>query len=72
MRQAVMLIVMFLTLPLSGCLSSTSEITESESSSLYPDIYDRYNLQWDWNGSYAMVLEPGPYEALDVQEATIT
>ena len=67
-----MLIVMFLTLPLSGCLSSTSEITESESSSLYPDIYDRYNLQWDWNGSYAMVLEAGPYEALDVQEATIT
>ena len=67
-----MLIVMLLTLPLSGCLSSTSEITESESSSLYPDIYDRYNLQWDWNGSYAMVLEPGPYEALDVQEATIT
>ena len=61
-----------LMLPLSGCFSPSNDSTEIGIDSIYPDIYDRHELQWDWDGSYAMVLEPGPHESLDVQEATIT
>ena len=39
---------------------------------MYPDIYERHQLTWQWNGSYAMVLEPGPHQALEVQEALIS
>ena len=72
MRQAVLLALMCLMLPLSGCFSPSNDSAENGIESIYPDIYDRHELQWDWDGSYAMVLEPGPHEALDVQEATIT
>ena len=72
MRQAVLMALICLMLPLSGCFSPSNDSTESGMESIYPDIYDRHELQWDWDGSYAMVLEPGPHESLDVQEATIT
>ena len=72
MRQATFLAVMFLMLPLSGCFSPTSTTDADSDDTYYPDIYDRYTLEWNWDGSYAMVLEPGPFEALEVQEATIT
>ena len=72
MRQAILLAVMYLTLPLSGCFSPDETSVTDTDDSTYPNIHDRYELEWDWDGSYAMVLENGPYEALDVQEATIT
>lgn len=72
MRQAILLAVMCLMLPLSGCFSPGESTQSNIEDSTYPNIYDRYELEWNWDGSYAMVLENGPYEALDVQEATIT
>ena len=72
MRQAVLLAMMCLALPLSGCFSPDEISLIDTEESIYPNIYDRYELEWNWDGSYAMVLENGPYEALDVQEATIT
>ena len=72
MRQAILLAVMCLMLPLSGCFSPDESTQSNIENSTYPNIYDRYELEWNWDGSYAMVLENGPYEALDVQEATIT
>ena len=72
MRQATFLALMFLMLPLSGCFSPASTADGDSDDAYYPDIYDRHNLDWNWDGTYAMVLEPGPFEALEVQEATIT
>ena len=72
MRQAILLALMCLTLPLSGCFSSNDSAYSSDDDSFYPDLYDRHEFEWNWTGSYAMVLEPGPHEALGVQEATIT
>ena len=66
MRQAVLMALLCLMLPLSGCFSPEEDSSEQTSNSIYPDIYDRHELQWDWNGSYAMVLESGPYESFDV------
>ena len=38
---------------------------------IYPDIFERYNLDWNWTGTYSRVLEDGPHTPLEVQEATI-
>ena len=54
MRQAVLIALMCLMLPLSGCFSPSSDSAESGMDSIYPDIYDRHELQWDLDGSYAM------------------
>jgi len=63
--------LLFVLVPLSGCLGSEKTEDEPIESSYYPDIYDRKDLKWEWNGTYSMVLSPGPYDALPVQEALI-
>ena len=72
MRQAMFMVVICLMLPLSGCFGNEDTSSETTEDSMYPDIYERHQLTWQWNGSYAMVLEPGPHQALDVQEALIS
>ena len=71
MRSAWLLTLLVLLGPLSGCLgaSPSGEDAEQEAA-MYPDISERHALEWNWTDSYSYVLEPGPYTALDVQEAT--
>ncbi|MEC8670846.1 MAG: CocE/NonD family hydrolase, partial [Candidatus Thermoplasmatota archaeon] len=71
MRIAVLLTFLVLAGPLAGCFGDDEIIEETVIESYYPDIFDRQNLDWNWTGTYAMVLEKGPYTALDVQEAFI-
>jgi hypothetical protein len=37
----------------------------------YPSLWDRHTLDWDTSGTFSRVLEPGPFHALEVQEAFI-
>ena len=71
MRQALMLTVLLLTVPLSGCFGQSEPPASAEEPGMYPDIYERHTLEWNWTGSYARVLEDGPHQALPVQEAFI-
>ncbi len=72
MRIAVMLAALVLLVPITGCFSSKDIIqNNNEKGDYYPNIYDRKDLSWEWNGSYSIVLEKGPHTALDVQEAFI-
>ena len=71
MRSAWMLVLLVLLGPLSGCLGASSTDAEAvDESTMYPNVWDRHQLDWNWTDSYSYVLEPGPYTALDVQEAT--
>ena len=70
MRSAALLTLLVLLGPLSGCFGGEEIGPNASTESYYPDINERQFLEWDWNGSYSMVLEKGPYTALDVQEAT--
>ena len=70
MRIAVFLSLLALLGPLSGCIGSDSSSTVSSESPDYPSEWDRHTLNWNWTDSYSYVLEPGPYTALEVQEAT--
>ena len=72
MRVALLLSLLVLIGPLAGCFGN-DEISKKgdPDEPFYPDINDRQYLDWDWNGTYAMVLEKGPYSALEVQEAFI-
>ena len=56
MRQALMLTVLLLLVPLSGCLGQTESSSPQEADTLYPSIWDRHTLEWNWTGSYARVL----------------
>ena len=71
MRQALMLTVLLLLVPLSGCLGQTESPPSQEADTLYPSIWDRHTLEWNWTGSYARVLQDGPHQPLPVQEAFI-
>ena len=71
MRQALCLVALLLTLPLSGCFGDATPSPTDGDETGYPSIWERHTLAWNWTGSYARVLEPGPYEALPVQEAFI-
>ena len=71
MRSAWLLTLLVLFGPLSGCLGASQPGGEPPvEDSMYPDVWDRHQLDWNWTDSYSYVLEPGPYTALDVQEAT--
>ena len=70
--SAFCIVLLMLLLPLSGCLGNDTVPDAQESNtSPYPDINERAHLEWNWTGEYAMVLEPGPHYALDVQSAFI-
>ena len=71
MREALFMTCLVLTMSLSGCFGSEEPPTIGDEDTLYPDIYSRHTLDWNWSDSYSYVLEPGPYTALDVQEAFI-
>ena len=71
MRSAWLLVLLVLLGPLSGCLGASSTGGDTvEGESMYPEVWDRHQLDWNWTDSYSYVLEPGPYTALEVQEAT--
>ena len=53
----------------SGCITPVEQEDPVESNP-YPALEDRHELTWSTNGTYSLVLEPGPYQALEVQEAT--
>ncbi|RJU81612.1 MAG: hypothetical protein DWB99_06080, partial [Candidatus Poseidoniales archaeon] len=72
MREAAFMTCLVLTMSLSGCFGSEEQSTVNEEDTLYPDIYSRHTLDWNWTDSYSYVLQPGPHAALEVQEATIT
>ena len=71
MRIAILLCALVLIGPLAGCFGDEEIIEKEVVEPYYPDITERQYLDWNWDGSYAMVLEQGPYTALDVQEAMI-
>ncbi len=72
MRAVYFVVTLFLLIPLSGCIGGDEAAKEiPQVDEYYPDIYDRKDLEWRWNGSYSMVLNSGPYTALPVQEAMI-
>ena len=62
--------LLFILAAFSGCLGS-EEPPSQESPDSYPSIWDRHTLEWNTTGTYSLVLEPGPYVALDVQETLI-
>ena len=70
MRNAVFLTLLVLLGPLSGCFGSTQNNNEEIQTTTYPEVWERHTLDWNWTDSYSYVLEPGPYTALEVQEAT--
>lgn len=70
MRQALFLSTLLLLMPLSGCLSGDEGTSQEGQDDMYPSVWERHTLDWNWTGSYARVLEDGPHEALPVQEAT--
>lgn len=70
MRQALFLSTLLLLMPLSGCLSGDEGTSREGQDDMYPSVWERHTLDWNWTGSYARVLEDGPHEALPVQEAT--
>ena len=71
MRSAWLLVLLVLLGPLSGCLGAQApDGSDQIEPSMYPEVWDRHTLDWNWTDSYSYVLEPGPYTALEVQEAT--
>ena len=68
--HAVVLALLVLCVPLSGCLSDPA----GDNPAVADDrlrLEDRHLVEWNWTGSYSRVLEDGPYTALPVQEALI-
>ena len=58
MRTAFLLCSLVLIGPLAGCFGSDEIIVEEANDEpFYPGINDRQFLDWEWNGTYAMVLE---------------
>ena len=72
MRAVSSIVVMLsMLLPaLSGCIGKGPSASES-SDEIYPSLWDRHTLDWDTSGTFSKVLEPGPFYALEVQEAVI-
>ena len=69
--QSVLIIVLLLNINIIGCLGE-EEISEQGDQIMYPEIWDRHTLEWNTTGTYSLVLEPGPYTTLPVQETLIS
>ncbi|MGY8670949.1 MAG: hypothetical protein ACKVJ7_07865, partial [Candidatus Poseidoniales archaeon] len=65
MDKAVFLAALVLLTSLSGCFGAEEEPNQDSKFTYYPDINDRQFLEWEWNGTYSMVLDEGPHTALD-------
>ncbi|MBR19244.1 MAG: hypothetical protein CMA64_03745, partial [Euryarchaeota archaeon] len=72
MRAVVSIALMLsLLLPaLSGCMG-TGPSDGVQKEEFYPSLWDRHTLDWDTSGTFSRVLEPGPFHALEAQEAFI-
>ena len=68
--HAVVLALLVLCVPLSGCLSDIAGV-ESGAVDERLRLEDRHLIDWNWTGSYSRVLEDGPHTPLPVQEALI-
>ena len=70
----VFAVTMFLLMAmLSGCLFAPEEEKAPEGDEIsYPSIWDRHTLDWGTSGTYSLVLKPGPYSPLEVQEAMVS
>ena len=65
-------ILMLLATSLSGCMFLPSEeATEEAVENPYPSIWERHTLDWQMEDSMSFLLNPGPYQALEVAEAYI-
>ena len=56
MREALFMTCLVLTMSLSGCFGSEESPTTEDEDTLYPDIYSRHTLDWNWSDSYSYVL----------------
>ena len=71
MRIAYLLVSLVLLGPMAGCFGGDlSNAIDEDKEGMYPSIWQRHDLDWNWTDSYSYVLEPGPHYALEVQEAT--
>jgi len=71
--RAVVSVAMALSIllpALSGCMGAGSSDGASKEE-FYPPLWDRHALDWDTSGTFSRVLEPGPFHALEVQEALV-
>ena len=66
-----LMIFLLISTSLSGCIGNEESLISDEEET-YPSIWDRHLLEWNANGSYSIVLKPGPYHALDVQDTYIS
>ena len=56
----------------SGCIFLEKDGEgEGDIGASYPSIWDRHKLEWQTNHTHSFLLEPGPYYALEVEEAFI-
>ena len=69
--QSVLITFLLLNISFVGCFGQEENPSQEENTT-YPKIWDRHTLEWNTSGSYSLVLEPGPYSALEVQEALIS
>ena len=44
---------------------------DADEAPYWPSLYDRHDLAWNTSGSHSMVLAPGPFSTLGVQEAFV-
>ena len=68
--QSILVIVLLLNISIVGCFGE-QETSVLEDQLIYPEIWDRHTLEWNTTGTYSLVLEPGPYTPLPVQETMI-
>ena len=72
MLRTSLCILLVFTSSFMGCIDSLSFNDPDKDSSLYPDIKERYTLDWNMTHTFSRVLETGPHYALDVQDALFT
>tara|TARA_B100000214_G_scaffold187658_1_gene135448 strand:- start:3200 stop:4984 length:1785 start_codon:yes stop_codon:yes gene_type:complete len=68
--SALAIVLVMLLGSFSGCLQNSDKEAEVIDENYLP-IWDRHTLEWNKDGSYSILQNPGPYTALEVQEAFI-
>ena len=65
-------VLLLLTMSLSGCVFWADEESPTPiEDSPYTSIWERHTLEWQMDDSMSFLLNPGPYQALEVAEAYI-